>query len=96
MSVSAASRNALRTGIILFVFALVGTAILAFTHDRTEPIIARGQQAEKLALLAQVLPRHAVRQRLAGHPAKRAARRPAGHPAASALWLAQRGGHSAA
>lgn len=53
---SPASRNALRTGTILFVFALLGTALLALTHDRTEPVIARSEQMEKLALLSQVLP----------------------------------------
>lgn len=51
-----ALKNALRTGSILFVFAVVGTAMLAFTHDRTEPTITRSQQAEKLALINQVLP----------------------------------------
>ncbi|MEQ1663582.1 MAG: electron transport complex subunit RsxG [Thiobacillus sp.] len=51
-----ASRNALRTGTILFVFALLGTALLALTHDRTEPVIARSAQQEKRALLSQVLP----------------------------------------
>lgn len=56
MSASVAARNALRTGVILFVFALVGTAMLAFTHDHTEPVISRSQQAEKLALINQVLP----------------------------------------
>ena len=39
MSATAASRNALRTGTILLVFACVGTAILAFTHQSTEPTI---------------------------------------------------------
>lgn len=52
----AAGRNALRTGTILFVFALVATALLAFTFSRTQPTIERSQQAAKLALLAQVLP----------------------------------------
>jgi electron transport complex protein RnfG len=56
VSASVAARNALRTGVILFVFALVGTAMLAFTHDHTEPVISRSQQAEKLALINQVLP----------------------------------------
>ena len=56
MSMTGASRNALRTGVVLLLFALVGTAILAFTHDRTEPVITRSQQAEKLALINQVLP----------------------------------------
>ncbi len=39
MSMTAALRNALRAGTVLFLFALVGTAILAFTHDRANPII---------------------------------------------------------
>jgi len=51
-----ALRNALRTGTILFVFALVATALLVFTFTRTAPTIERSQQAEKLALLNQVLP----------------------------------------
>jgi electron transport complex protein RnfG len=54
-----AGRNALRTGTILFVFALVATALLVFTFARTQPTIERSQQAEKLALLTQVLP-HAL------------------------------------
>lgn len=52
----AAGRNALRTGMILFTFALVATAMLAFTFSRTQPTIERSRQAEKLALLGQVLP----------------------------------------
>lgn len=52
----AAGRNALRTGIILLLFALVATALLVFTFDRTQPTIERSQEAEKLALLDQVLP----------------------------------------
>ena len=51
-----AGRNALRTGVILFAFALVATALLVFTFTRTEPTIERSKQAEKLALLSQVLP----------------------------------------
>ena len=52
----AAGRNALRTGVILFAFALIATALLVFTFTRTEPTIERSKQAEKLALLSQVLP----------------------------------------
>jgi electron transport complex protein RnfG len=51
-----AGRNALRTGVILFAFALVATALLVFTFMRTQPTIERSKQAEKLALLSQVLP----------------------------------------
>jgi Na+-translocating ferredoxin:NAD+ oxidoreductase subunit G len=54
--IKAASRNALRTGVILFAFALVATALLVVTFTRTEPTIERSKQAEKLALLRQVLP----------------------------------------
>jgi electron transport complex protein RnfG len=42
--------------VILFAFALIATALLVFTFTRTEPTIARSMQAEKLALLGQVLP----------------------------------------
>jgi Na+-translocating ferredoxin:NAD+ oxidoreductase subunit G len=52
----AAGRNALRTGAILFVFALLATSLLAFTYARTQSTIERSQQAEQLALLGQVLP----------------------------------------
>ena len=55
----AAGRNALRTGTILFAFALVATALLVFTFIRTQPTIERSQQAERLSLLSQVLP-HAL------------------------------------
>jgi H+/Na+-translocating ferredoxin:NAD+ oxidoreductase subunit G len=51
-----AGRNALRTGVILLVFAFVATSLLVFTFVRTEPTIERSKQAEKLALLSQVLP----------------------------------------
>lgn len=51
-----ALRNALRTGVTLFAFSVIGTTMLALTHDRTEPTITRSQQTEKLALISQVLP----------------------------------------
>ena len=69
----AALKNALRTGTILFAFALVGTAMLAFTHSRTEPAITRGQLAEKLRADQPGAACHAVRQRPA-RPASEACR----------------------
>lgn len=51
-----AIRNALRTGAVLFVFALLGTALLSYTHEKTAPAIARSQEAEKRALIQQVMP----------------------------------------
>jgi electron transport complex protein RnfG len=56
MKTGSALRNALRTATVLFVFALIGTALLAYTHERTGPAILRGQQAQQRALLQQVLP----------------------------------------
>ncbi len=51
-----AGRNALRTGAVLLVFAVVGTAILAATFDATRPAIEHNEQQAKLALISQVLP----------------------------------------
>ena len=92
MSATAASRNALRTGIILLVFAFVGTAILAFTHQSTEPTIARGQQAAKLALLSQVLPATLYDNDLLGSKKSLAPDDLLGTQQDSSLWLAQRNG----
>lgn len=92
MSFTVASRNALRTGTILFVFALAGTALLAFTHDRTEPTIARGLQAEKLALLSQVLPATLYDNDLLATQQSVPPDDLLGTRKASSLWLARRGG----
>ena len=88
----AAMRNALRTGVILFVFAAVGTAMLAFTHDNTEPTIARGQQAEKRALLGQVLPAALYDNDLVASQQNVPPNDLLGTRKASTLWLARRGG----
>ncbi|MBW8306610.1 MAG: electron transport complex subunit RsxG [Thiobacillus sp.] len=87
-----ALKNALRTGIILFVFALVGTAMLAFTHDRTEPTITRGQLAAKRALLSQVLPATLYDNDLLASQQSVPADDLLGTHQPSALWLARRGG----
>jgi len=92
VSFTVASRNALRTGTILFVFALAGTALLAFTHDRTEPTIARGLQAEKLALLSQVLPATLYDNDLLATQQSVPPDDLLGTRKASSLWLARRGG----
>ncbi len=92
MSATTASRNALRTGVILLVFAFVGTAILAFTHQSTEPTIARGQQAAKLALLSQVLPATLYDNDLLSSKKRVAPDDLLGTRLASSLWLAQRDG----
>jgi len=87
-----ALKNALRTGVILFVFALIGTAMLAFTHDRTEPTITRGQLAEKRALLGQVLPAKLYDNDLLAAQQSVPPDDLLGTRQVSALWLARRGG----
>jgi len=91
-AIQSALRNALRTGVILFVFAVVGTAMLAFTHDRTEPIITRGQLAEKRALLGQVLPATLYDNDLLASQQSVPPDDLLGTRQPSALWLARRGG----
>ena len=88
--ITAASRNALRTGTILFVFALVGTAMLAFTHDRTELTITRGQLAEKRALLSQVLPATLYNNDLVASQQSVPPDALLGTRQPSALWIARR------
>ena len=92
MKASTASRNALRAGIILLVFAFVGTAILAFTYQATEPTITRGQQAAKLALLGQVLPASLHDNDLLNSRKRLPPDELLGTRLDSSLWLAQRNG----
>jgi electron transport complex protein RnfG len=89
--VKAASRNALRTGAILLVFALVATALLAFTFTRTEPTIERSQRAEKLSLLRQVIPAGSYDNDLIASQRSVPPDELLGTRAPSALWLARRG-----
>lgn len=86
-----ASRNALRTGTILFVFALFGTALLALTHDRTEPVIAHSAQLEKRALLSQVLPATHFDNDLLASSQRVPPSDLLGTQQPSTLWIARRG-----
>jgi electron transport complex protein RnfG len=94
--VKTAGRNALRTGVVLFVFALVATAMLAFTHDRTEPTIMRSQQAEKLALINQVLPATLYDNDLLASHQRLPADRLLGTRQSSSIWVARRAGKATA
>lgn len=91
MSMTAALRNALRAGTVLFLFALVGTAILAFTHDRANPIIIRNQQAEKIALINQVLPASLYDNDLLASQQDLPPDDLLGTRQSSSLWIARRG-----
>ena len=87
----AAGRNALRTGLILFAFAVVATALLAFTFARTQPTIERSQQAEKLARLSQVLPRALYDNDLLASQQGVPPNELLGTRQPSAMWIARRG-----
>ena len=89
--IKAAGRNALRTGMILFIFAVVATALLAFTFARTQPTIERSQQAEKLALLSQVLPAALYDNDLLTSQQSVPPGALLGTRQPSALWIARRG-----
>lgn len=90
--VRSALKNASRTGAILFVFAVVGTAVLALTHNRTEPTITRSKQAEKLALLNQVLPAALYDNDLLASQQSLPPDDLLGTQQPSAMWIARRGG----
>lgn len=89
--IKVAGRNALRTGMILFIFAVVATALLAFTFARTQPTIERSQQAEKLALLSQVLPAALYDNDLLTSQQSVPPDALLGTHQPSALWIARRG-----
>jgi electron transport complex protein RnfG len=88
----AAGRNALRTGMILFAFTVVATALLVFTFTRTQPSIERSQQAEKLAQLSQVLPRALYDNDLLASQQNVAPDDLLGTRQPSAIWIARRDG----
>lgn len=89
MSMSGAARNALRAGTVLVVFAIVGTAMLAFTHGRTEPVITRSRQAEKLAFIEQVLPARLYNNDLLASERLMPSDELLGTRRPSALWIAR-------
>lgn len=91
MSMPDAIRNALRTGTVLFLFAFVGTTILAFTHDRANPIITRNEEAEKLALINQVLPASLHDNDLLASQQSLPPDDRLGTRQPSSLWIARRG-----
>lgn len=89
--IKAATRNALRTGVILFAFAVVATSLLTFTFDRTQPSIERSQQAAKLALLNQVLPQSLYDNDLLSSQRSIPPDSQLGTRQPSAMWVARRG-----
>ena len=85
-------RNALRTGGILFLFGLVGTALLAYTFRHTNPLIEKSAQAEKLALINQVLPKQLYDNNLFASYRELPADELLGTRKPSGMWLATKAG----
>ncbi|MCX7193971.1 MAG: RnfABCDGE type electron transport complex subunit G [Proteobacteria bacterium] len=50
------AKASFHTALNLAVFALIGTAILAFTYAQTHDRIAQSEEAEKLKLISQIVP----------------------------------------
>ncbi len=50
------ARASFHTAVNLLAFALIGTAILAFTYAQTHDKIAQSEEAEKLKLISQIVP----------------------------------------
>jgi electron transport complex protein RnfG len=65
--------------------------VLAYTHDLTEPVIARSLEAEKMALLDQVLPAGLYDNNLLASQQVVPADDLLGTRKPSALWVARRG-----
>ncbi len=94
MSVLAsATRNATRTGLILLVFTLIGTAALAWTYGATHPAIEASEKKEKLLLLSQVMPNRLYDNDLIGSQRELPANDLLGTSQPSAVWIARKAGH---
>lgn len=50
------AKATLKTALRLLVFALLGTAVLAFTFNFTRDLIVKSEEAEKLKLIKQIVP----------------------------------------
>jgi electron transport complex protein RnfG len=92
---NAVLQNALRTSTILFMFALIGTAMMAYTFRHTQPIIEKSAQAEKLALINQVLPKSLYDNDLLASYRELPAHDLLGTHKPSGMWLAIKGGQPA-
>jgi electron transport complex protein RnfG len=92
---NAVLQNALRTSLILFIFAVIGTAMMAYTFRHTEPIIEKSAQAEKLALINQVLPKTLYDNDLLAAHRELPADDLLGTRKPSGIWLATKAGQPA-
>ena len=88
-------QNALRTSVILFLFALIGTALLAYTYSQTHAIIEKSAQEEKLALINQVLPKQLYDNDLLAAYRELPAHALLGTRKPSGMWFATKAGQPA-
>lgn len=92
---NAVLQNTLRTGSILFLFALVGTGVLAYTYSQTHTVIEKSAQKEKLAFINQVLPKALYDNDLLTASRELPADPLLGTRKPSSMWLATRNGQPA-
>ncbi|MBE2260384.1 MAG: electron transport complex subunit RsxG [Candidatus Accumulibacter sp.] len=89
--ISAASM-AVRTAIVLFVFVVAFTALLAAAHQWTEPAIAEAAAAEKMKLISEVLPQRLYDNDLLNDRLQLPASAALGLDEPSTAYLARQGG----
>jgi electron transport complex protein RnfG len=89
-------QHALRTSLILLLFALIGTALMAYTYRHTEPIIEKSRQEEKLRLINQVLPRQLYDNNLLSTYRELPPDDLLGTRKSSGMWLATKAGQPVA
>jgi H+/Na+-translocating ferredoxin:NAD+ oxidoreductase subunit G len=90
---TSASQNAARTGVILLIFALVGTAALAWTFHLSHPAIEQSEKQEKLKLLNQVMPVDRYDNNLVANQKSLPPDDLLGTRQSSEAWIARKNGH---
>lgn len=94
-TLSAASM-AVRTAIVLFVFVVAFTGLLAAVHMATEPAIEAAATAEKMKLIGEVLPRDVYDNDLLNDQRQLAPSAELGLDEPSVAYLARQGGNASA
>lgn len=91
-----ANRTALRTAMIMLVFTMAFTSLMAWTYKNTEPAIAQSQQQEKMRLIDEVLPRGSYDNALLDDYILLAPNTQLGLQRGGTLWRARKQGEPAA
>ena len=91
-----AGRTALRTAGIMLVFTLLFTALMSLTYKLTSPAIAASQEAEKMRLIDEILPRTAYDNDLLSDYVLLARTPELGLPRGGTVWRARLDGQPVA